>query len=343
MRMSYHHRAQSAVHQRGFTLIELLMVMGLMAILLGVGVGAVASIDLGSFGSGSLVRSTLRSASNWSRARQAPAHVKIDSATGMISAEGLAVVGTWHFESIPPKGAFGLNGEMIAAELVPDGFVGRALSFTNASAGAAYEVPIHTDPAFGMSTGFQVQIILRPESSGGGRILQMGEALRVDGNNRYGLRLQMATQRFDPKTGKPVKAGIAVLDTPNGTLKANEWNRVLINYDRTHLEVFVEGLRVASLEEEGDVVPIRSKLVLGGGQRPWPGSMDGLVISAVGATEEVTLPVGVSFGEKTPTEIFFDADGGLDRSRHQNPILIPLEYDDGRTDMVRVSFYGTVE
>ncbi len=130
------------------TLIELLLVMGLIALLLGFGVGAIAGLDLGTMGASSLVRSTLRSANNWAVARQAPSRVRIDPETGGVVAEGLAVVGTWHFEEEPPRGAFGLDGQLVGAELTDNGYIGRALRLVSDNQGACYEIPVHTDPAF---------------------------------------------------------------------------------------------------------------------------------------------------------------------------------------------------
>lgn len=329
--------------RRGITLIELLIVMGLIALMLGFGVGALASIDIGSAGSGSLVRSSLRAASNWSRTRQAPARVRIDVASGTISAEGLAVVGTWHFEKVPPEGAFDLDGQLLDAQLVDDGYVGKALGLADAPSGAAYEVPVHTDPAFSLTAGFQVQVALRPEDTRGGRLLVLGDSFKLEATSRFGLRVTMATQRYDEETGKPKSAGQAVLETAPGVLAPDNWNRVLVTYDRAQLRIFVEGLEEAALDEEGDVVPVRSKMVVGGGQRPWAGSIDALVISAVGGEGAYTLPEGVRFGEDTPPEVAFDAGGGLDRARHEGPVIIELEYDSGKRDTIRVNLYGTVE
>lgn len=325
------------------TLIELMLVMGLIAVLLGFGIGAISSIDVGSYGSGSLVRSVLRSAGNWSRARQAPARVRIDAATGRVSAEGLAVIGTWHFETLPPKAAFGLNGQVIDAELVDDGYVGKALGFYGAPDGARYESPVHTDPAFGLAQGFQIQVALRPEGMRRGALLQLGGSLKVEATNRLGLKVTLATQRFDDETGEVKTAGRASLDTPTGVLAMNDWSRVLIRYDRARLEIWVEGILVAAVDEEGDVEKVAGPMVLGGGQRPWQGSMDNLVISGVGAQEEIMLPFGVEFAPETMRTIAFDANGGLDRTVHDEPVLIGLQYEDGRTEIVRVNLYGTVE
>ena len=75
------------------TLIELLIVMMLVALILGVGLGALAGIDTGSGPAVALVNSSLRSANNWAVARRAPARVTFDAAANTIYAEGLAVIG----------------------------------------------------------------------------------------------------------------------------------------------------------------------------------------------------------------------------------------------------------
>lgn len=343
MRVLAGQRRGAAVGRVGMTLIELILVMGLLALMLGFGVGAIASIDVGTYGSGSLVRSTLRSAGNWSRARQAPARVRIDAKEGRLAAEGLAVVGTWQFESLPPTGAFGLDGSVVGARLVDDGFVGKALGLTGTERGAHYEAPVHTDPAFALTQGFRIELALRPEGTRRGTLLELGGTLKLEASNRLGLAATLVTQRFDAETGEVKTAGRAIVQTPESVLEPGAWNRVLLVYDRAHLEVWVEGLRVASVEEEGEVERVRGPLIVGGGDRPWEGSIDALVISAVGAEEELQLPAGVSFGEGTPAEIVFDAGGGLDRSVHPTPVRVLLDYDDGRTDEVRVNLYGTIE
>ena len=325
------------------TLVELLMVMGLLALLLGFGVGSIAGLDIGNYGATGLVKSTLRSTSNWSTARHAPARVRIDPTTGRIAAEGLAVVGTWHFEKQPPQGAFDLDGDLLGAELVEGGFVGKALSFTGTGAGSSYEVPVQTDPAFDLSTGFQVQLALRPENASGARVLLLGKSVQIEATSKFGMKVTVATERFDEETGKPVSAGNAILETPAGVLQPDIWNRVLVSYDRALLSIFVEGVSVASVAEEGTVLPTRSPLVLGGGSRPWSGSIDNLVISAVGASEEVFLPEGAEFPADTIREIVFAAGGGLDRSIHETPVAIEVNFEDGRRETIRVGMYGTVE
>jgi hypothetical protein len=325
------------------TLIELVLVMGLIALLLGFGVGAIAGLDVGTLGAGSMVRSTLRSANNWAVARQAPSRVRIDPETGRITAEGLAVVGTWHFEESPTRGAFGLDGELIGASLTPDGFIGRALRFDAAASGASMRVPVHLDPAFALNTGFQLQFAVRPEGERRGRLLTLGDSITVEVTAKYGLRITVATQRKDEHTGQLIDSGKAVLGTPDSVLEPDRWRRVLISFDRSRFCVLVEGVEVSWIAEQGFVSPVTSAMILGGGQRPWAGSIDNLVISAVGSEEEVYLPFGTRFPEKTLREIVFAAGGGLDRTVHTTPLEIAVDYDDGRREWIRVNLYGTVE
>lgn len=325
------------------TLIELMLVMTLIALLLGFGVGAISGLEIGSAGAGSLVRSTLRSANNWATARQAPSRVRIDPATGRIVAEGLQVVGTWHFEKEPPKGAFGLDGRLLGAELTEDGFIGKALRLSRDVPGARYEVPVQTDPAFALDTGFQIQVALRPDGEQRGRLLALGGSIEVEVTDELGLRCTVATQRPGDAGAGRVDAGRAVLATADAILEPEQWSRVLISYDRSRFCVLVEGIEVAWIAEEGYVAPVDSAMVVGGGQRPWSGSVDNLVISAVGAEEEVFLPRGAYFPSNTPKEIVFAAGGGLDRSVHPAPVEVVVEFDGRMSDVVRVNLYGTVE
>ncbi len=334
---------QDPAKKRGLTLIELLIVMGLLAVMMGVGVGVIASLDIGSYGASGLVRGSLRSAKQWAMSRQAPARVRIDPQAGRIAAEGLAVIGTWHFEDVPPKGAFGLDGRLLGVELTPDGYLGKALQLSSDVRDGGYSVPVQDDPAFDLRGGFQIQVVLRPEGQRRGRVLTLDKSVKLEVTRHYGMIVTVGTQRYDEETGKEIGAGNAVLTTPDYVLEPDRWNRVLISYDRTRFAAEVEGIEVAFLDEDGEVLPVKSEMLIGGGQRPWSGSVDNLVISAVGAQEEVFLPPGVSFPEDTPREIVFDAGGGLDRGTHSEPVVLQVEYEDGRLESIRVNMYGTVE
>lgn len=326
----------------GLTLVELLMVMGLAALVLGFGVGAISSIDVGGRSAVGLVQSSLRMARNWSVAQDAPARVSLNLAEGSLTAEGLAVVGTWHFEQSPPLGAFGLNGEMNGGEIVDDGFLGRALSFATGQPGANFEVAVHKDPAFNLQDGFVIQCALRPESMQGGQIMRVGRAVSISAEGNGVLKIEFAAQR-ESETGERKDAGKAILRTEPGALPPNRWSRLTVNYDRKFLRAFVEGVPIGELAENAHVGPVGEAMIIGGGRRVWEGAIDSLVISAVAAGELVQLPQGASFAPGAPSEIVFWPGGGLDRTVHSEPVALTIEFDDGVQVPVRVGLYGTVE
>lgn len=326
----------------GMTLVELLMVMGLAALVLGFGVGALTSIDVGGRSAVGLVQSSLRSARNWSVAQDAPARVSLDLATGTLSSKGLAVVGTWHFEQNPPKGAFDLNGELVGGEIVEDGFLGRALSFVGAPPEAGYEVAVQQDPAFDLADGFVIQCAVRPETTGGGQLLKLGRAVTVGAENDGALKIEFAALRV-ADNGDRKEAGKAILRTAPGVLPPNRWSRLMISYDRKYLRAFVEGVPVGELEESAFVAPVVEAMVVGGGRRAWQGSIDSLVVSAVAGSDVVELPQGARFAPGSPVEVVFWPGGGLDRVVHGQPVEITIEFDDGVQVPIRVGLYGNVE
>jgi prepilin-type N-terminal cleavage/methylation domain-containing protein len=328
--------------RRGMTLVELLFTMTLIAVVLGVGLGALATLDLGARASVGVVQSMLRQADNWAVARRAPARVRIDPARGVIRAEGMDVIGTWHFEELPPRGAFRLDGSVVGAELVEDGFIGKALTFHGLEPGARHEIEVQRDPSYAITTGFQVHCALRPEKVASGRVLRLGGSVGIDVTSRLGLEVFFSAERVD-EFGQPVAAGKATLETPAGVLRPDRWNRITVSYDQSELVVLVEGVAVARVEENARVAKIDRPLVLGGGRRPWPGSIDNLVITAVGSEREVVLPGGTSFPADTPTEIVFAAGGGLDRTVHNQPVRIMIDFENGQRHAVQVNLFGTVE
>jgi len=326
----------------GMTLVELLMVMGLAALVLGFGVGALTSIDVGGRSAVGLVQSSLRSARNWSVAQDAPARVTLNLEAGTLSAKGLAVIGTWHFEQFPLRGAFDLNGELVGGELIDDGFLGRALSFVGAPPQSGYEVAVHKDPAFNLEDGFVIQCALRPETTRGGQILRLGQAVTIASEGDGALKIEFAALRV-ADNGDRKAAGKAILRTRAGSLPPNHWSRLTVSYDRKFLRAFIEGVPVGELRESAFVAPLAESMTVGGGRRTWEGAIDSLVISAVAVSDVVELPSGVTFAPGAPPEIVFWPGGGLDRVVHSEPVELTIEFDDGVRVPVRVGLYGNVE
>ncbi len=326
----------------GMTLIELLIVMGIVAVILGAGLGALAGIDTGSAPAMAVVNSSLRSANNWAVARRAPARIAFDSEANTIHAEGLAVIGTWHFETNPPRGAFALNGSYQGVETIDDGYLGKALDLEGAEEGGIYSVPVHASPTYDISSGFQIAFAAKPVGTGTARVLALGETLAVELTSNGAVKAWFQGERREANaTATP--SGKVLAETSPGLLRVGSWSRILVSYDRRELAIFVEGVPAARTSDEAYVMKITGPLVVGAPRRQWPGRIDSLVISAVAADEVIELPEGVSFAETAPKQVVFAAGGGLDRRAHAGPVRFALDFADGTSGQIEIGVYGTVQ
>lgn len=335
-------RTRSIFTQAGFTLVELLIVMMLVALLLGLGLGVFANLDVGGRVALGSVQNVLRSAHNWAVARIAPARVVLDSAAGTLRAEGHQVVGTWHFEEESIRGALGIDGVRFGGEIVPDGYQGHALSFVGQPAGAHVDFPVQNDPAFDLTQGFSIRFALRPTSGRGGELLEAGRVIAIETSGDGSLKAHFVAQRADLEaTGG--RGGRVTIATEPGALSANRWSIVELTYDRVHFTLRVDNQIAAYVGETAPVSRAEGPLVLSPSEVAFPGMLDALVVSVVVVDEATELPKGVALAKNSPREIVFQAGGGLDRQIHRDPVRLVLEFEDGRKETVQVNLYGTVE
>ena len=315
------------------------MVMGILAVVLGGGLGMFAALDFGKRQAGGLIKSVVRNAQNTAIARQIPTRVRIDKKKNTIRVEALQVIGTWHFENKRIEG-FGVEGSAPHELFHEDGFIGDAISFGR-SYGEKALIPVHLDPAFDFTEGFAIDLALRWEDTGGGRILKLGNVLLLELGRGGALRgrFSAAVQ----KDGELSRGAPVVVQSENGAVSPEGWTRVRLQYDRQELVLLVDGVPVAVQKEEAPVWEIDEPIELSDGTRPFPGSLDALVCSAVVTDQEIELPESVSFAEETPDWIGFAAGGGLDRRRHPEPQVVTLTHVDGSQEKIAIGIYGTVE
>lgn len=340
----------------GFTLVELLIVMSLIAVLMGLGIGVFANFKTGDRIATSLVQTVVRSAHNWAVSRLAPARVVVDPAANALHAEGLQVVGTWHFEGEPIKGAFGIDGVRLGGHFVEDGFQGQALSFEGEPARSRVDFAVQQDSSWNFAHGFALRCAVRPASARGGVLLEIGGVIGVETTDDGALKAWFIAQRTDDdqkhagtaqqRTGderKSGRGGRVTIATDPRLLAPQHWTMVELTYDRRAFTVRIDGQVAAFVAETAPVSLVEGPLALSPSQNAFPGAIDSLVVSAVVADERSELPKGVVFAQNTPVEILFQPGGGLDRERHREPIRLELEFEDGHKETVGVNLYGTVE
>ena len=330
--------------RRGLTLIELLLVMGLIAMVLGAGLGAFASLDPGQRAAVGIVQDLLRTAHNTAVARRAPARVRIDPATGEMVAEGMLVVGTWHFEDETLSGGDELCGVAVGADevLSEDGWIGRGLDFSSSPRGAGVEVAVQDDPAFDPRLGFAIDLAVRPSGTGAARLLDLGGAVQIEIGSGGSLRASFR-RRVADEFGRTVAGGRLAAETPAGSVRPGRWSRLSVQYDRRALRLAVDGVPLATAFAEEQVAALEGPLWIGGGSTPFLGTIDELVVAVVSGEAQGALPSSVRFAEGAPRTIQFAPGGALDPARHREPVRVGIELGDGTVRTVLVSRYGTVE
>jgi hypothetical protein len=317
--------------------------MGLIGVLLGAGVGMLTSLNLGERAAVGLVQNVIRSARNTAVARAAPASVRFDRTAGTLTALGTEVVGTWHFEDERLNGGRELTGRIGEALLVEDGYIGRALSFHGAPPGAAASVPVDGVPAFDPTDGFTLDCALRLDEPRGGKVLTLGRAIGLEVGGLGAVRGWVQLQHGVAGTGTATGTGKTAVDSPPGVLTPGAWARVRLEYDRRVLRLSIDRVPVAEEPLDAPVVKLDGPLTIGDERGSFAGTIDALVFAVVATSEQASLPEGVAFGPDVPAAIVFGPEGHLDREVHAGPLQFHVVFDDGRSELVRVGLYGTVE
>jgi hypothetical protein len=317
-----------------------MIVISLIALLLGMGLGIFSHVDLADRVAASQVQNVIRSAHNWSVAREAPSRVVIDAKARTIRAEGLLVVGTWHFETF--EGAFGIDAAQFGGELVENGFQGKALSFAGQPARSRVDISIQGRSEYDFAHGFGIRCAVRPAGAHGGLLYDVGHCIGLETTDDGAIRAWFTPEKID-ELGATSQGGRIPLATDVRMLQPDRWSIVELQYDRSHFRILVDGEPAAEVLESAPVSKIAGPLVLSPGDRAFPGAIDSLVVSVVASEESSELPRGVSFAKGAPEEILFTSNGRLDRARHKELVRFQLEYDDGRFEPIVVNTYGAIE
>lgn len=333
--------ARAATSRSGFTLMELLVVMLILGMLFGIGVGTLASLDLGKQAARGALLNVIRSARTSAVARGAGSRVRFDAPTSSVRAEGIAVLGTWHFER-EATGAGLYEGENRGGKLIDDGYIGRAISFSGARPGSTLEVQVQQDPGFDLSLGFTIECALRWDGSAAGRPLNVGNVVGLEVTGAGSVRGWFIPVARN-KEGDEIAGGRTSVDSEAGALAPHRWVRVKLDYDRRALRLYLDDLEVGRAEETGKVWKLGGSLRICDPKTGFPGDLDRLVVSAVTSTSEYTLPETMHFDTDVPDEIRFAAGGYLDRELHEQSVVLHLIDQKGGRQTLRVGLYGTVE
>jgi prepilin-type N-terminal cleavage/methylation domain-containing protein len=319
-------RRAAGAAARGVTLIELLVVMMVIAVLLGLGVGAFSGLHLGYRGDAAIerVKSCLRRTRTFAVAERTTARVAFDAARGSVTGAGLAPVALFHLED--ETGAFDRTLSLAKAALAPDGRFGSGLRLAPGVECGTDGRPSDADPS-----GVAAELWVRPESTSGGTLLSLGSSWRLylGAGNVPGAEVETSE-------------GVITVDgAEDDALALNRFARVGFVHDRESLRLLVDGAEIASEPAPGALRRDRAAtLRIGSGGEPFAGVVDEVKVHAVSGRETVTLPPDVAI-VSAPPSIQFDATGRLDPAVHAGGVEVEFTIAPSERRALVVSLLGT--
>ncbi len=314
--------------------------LGLFAILLGIGAGAFSRMSLGRALAVAQVKDALRAARLFAVEQSTAARVDFDAATSRVLASGFVSTGNWHFEDAQSFG-WPTNAELVGgAEIVPGGAIGNALLLERTAPGGAV---LGTSPSFDSDIGLRVEACLQIEPDSAGLVISKGEAFRLEVTEQRTLAARVRVKEGELESR--ASGGFLRLESAE-RLPCGPWVAVACSYDGQSLRLEIDGRERACLVNDVRLPAhpdARAPLLVGGGSPAFFGRVDEVRLASTVTRDVPPLPHGVTLA--AAGSIFFDGRGRLDTTRHDRPAVITLRYDqDGvqRTRDVVVGMLGEI-
>lgn len=320
----------------GLTLVELLIVMGVLAVLMGIGVGAVARLDTGERRVVAQIKDALARARTFALSESAPARVVVDPRAGLVYGLGARRVGNWHFEGGRGDG-WPVEARLEAARPVRDGVIGGAVELL-----AESSLRIPARPAFRSPDGFALDVWLMPDDAFRPMtILEEAGSWRV-GFDRDGVLEVELVLRGPAETG-PHRALY-----PDARLPADRWTRLSVAFDGHALSVALDGERLGAdtlFSPPRGLVHAAAGAGIASGEEEavrYRGRFDELRLSSVVRGDHEPLPAEIAL-EGPPRLVHLDPHGHLDPARHRSPVRLAfVAGDPPRRTSVEVGLLGHV-
>ncbi|GAB4137208.1 MAG: hypothetical protein Fur0037_02140 [Planctomycetota bacterium] len=317
----------------GFTLVELLVVAGLLAVLVGLGIGFLRGRDSGRGAMLSAIAGQMRAAALSARSTGLATEVRVepgaDGFPSIVRRRELVPITVFHFEPREralspvlrptwngidePRGRFGHCRR-------PDG-----------SEKPVMEMPV--EPLdFDLADGFAFRMDVRLERRESGSLLRLGRSFEIVVDEGGRLRVRLVQRNAEGRGG-----AAASLSSEMG-LPAGRWVDLLVVHDGTDLRADVDGEELGRasasaplFQQPGD------RLEVSPGDDPFPGLVDEVRWFSCSWSDPVSLPL--DFAPAQGVRVAFDADGRVLGSS----VLIVKRLSTGESERLQVRRGGILE
>jgi type II secretory pathway pseudopilin PulG len=309
--------------------MELLVVFSIMAILMGMSIGAFARISQGSVldSNEKMLRAALMRSRINARTKAALTAVTIippdlkTGASARLRTAWTVMAGSWHFEEQAGSKALGgrnRHADMRSVSRDENGSVGRCVTFNGGGS-----VTCDSYPDLDPREGFSLSLDLMPEPEiGGATIFSFGESFTLTMGEKGGL---VGTVTLD------AESKVVRLETGPWLLEAGAWTRVELSFDGIEVMLRAHNVVEARQKVKG---PLRApgpqgRFTIGSGN--FKGKIDEVVYRTMIFEDDEELDPDIDIKLQSPVTVRFDVDGRLDPRVHSEDVVIPMEMEDERT------------
>jgi prepilin-type N-terminal cleavage/methylation domain-containing protein len=326
----------------GFTLLEILVVMSILAVMLGMTVGALTRSGKAGVldGAARVVRSALERARVLALSKSSLSRVTIvppsrtNLAPARILLEVSRVAGSWSFDGEGADQNLGGAGSTLtsfgAAPVA--GFVRNGMQFTGIS--RMKGPPLTRAPSHDPRHGFSLEMMVKPDTAG--TLASFGGD--SGDSPAFALRLNADGSLAADTTVRAEIPTLTVQTRPQ-VIEMGQWAKVSVAHDGVELYVAAHNVIEARVADQHDVVTAPSDaLVLGGG---FSGVMDEVLYKTVSAQDPFEIDRQVDVKLNHPLSVRFNQDGRLNERFHDQPVEIPLAHEN-RTVTIKVDMAGVI-
>lgn len=326
----------------GFSLMELLVVLGLLAVLMGLSAGAFRrTIPRTEIARGEVL-DKLRVARLTAVSEQSAATVMLhvpalEDGWTTVSVTAFRQVGMWHLEGDDLRGfPTTVTGSGYSAD--PEGVVGGALFLSDT---AESYLDLGHSGSFESAQGLSCELYVKLDGMTGRMLIQKGEALQLSVDQDGYLSLSVQVQMWDERGQE--KKGFQRLETQRPVLVEGRWQKVGASFDGMALQLRVDDAIVEEsvLPERISLLPdIGTPVVVGRPGESFSGSVDEVKFGIFRTEVSEPLVDMEPIGEARLVR--FAAGGGLDPRFHDREAELGFVAPSGVETWIRVSMLGSV-
>ncbi len=282
--------SQSCITSRGFSILELLVVLGLIAVLTGLGMGFLGRGNTDMVVAWTVLRDQVRLAADSAYGSGRPTDLRINQPEDLpvsVQCRILQPVGFWHLE--PGEQPFGALLPRLHGESSPAGRFGACMLPDPEARKTLFTLPTNGQSRFDLRDGFSFRLELRLQERQQMVVARLGRAFRIELSAELQPKAVVTLADPGPTPGRNI-----LLQGLDQSLPLDRWFSLELLHDGKELSLLVDGVAWARQEAKGHAYQqAEDELEISPADTPVLGAVDEIQLYAYEMGPPRHLPSGV--------------------------------------------------